>query len=149
MWSPHCWQYAKPIGVAVPQRGQLIVPLSGVRSSGFEIAGAIGMGIESDAPQLRQNFIPCGFSPRHAGQIMGTIGATATTGGAATAAASALPQFRQNDAPGRLSWPQAEQRISPSCTSLARVVGGRQIRATLHARQESARQPTPEQRIPC
>jgi len=25
MWSPHCWQYAKPTGVAVPQRGHVIV----------------------------------------------------------------------------------------------------------------------------
>jgi hypothetical protein len=24
--SPHCWQYAKPSGVAVAQRGQVIVP---------------------------------------------------------------------------------------------------------------------------
>jgi hypothetical protein len=25
--NPHCWQYAKPIGVAVPQRGQVIMLL--------------------------------------------------------------------------------------------------------------------------
>lgn len=25
MWRPHCWQYAKPTGVGVPQRGHVII----------------------------------------------------------------------------------------------------------------------------
>jgi hypothetical protein len=63
----------------------------------------------SVAPQLRQNFIPAGFSPRHAPQMAGNppAGAGVCVGGGA----SALPQFKQNDDPGGLWWPQAEQRI--------------------------------------
>jgi hypothetical protein len=57
-------------------------------------------------PQLRQNFIPTGFSPLQVGQITGNPGTT--TG---VCAASPLPQFRQNAAPTGLSWPHAEQRI--------------------------------------
>jgi hypothetical protein len=80
MCRPHCWQYANPSGVAVPQRGQLIVLDTAPRTSGLGVrpessarcgagagAGAACTGIacnERDAPQLRQNFIPGGFSPR-------------------------------------------------------------------------------------
>src|SRR2546430_14367785 len=45
-WRPHCWQYAKPSGVAVPQRGQLIVlpcatraPLGGVAAMPAAVEG--------------------------------------------------------------------------------------------------------------
>lgn len=61
------------------------------------------------APQLRQNFIPGGFSPRQAPQITdnpaGTAGVCPVGGGA-----SAVPQFKQNDDPGGLWWPHVEQR---------------------------------------
>jgi hypothetical protein len=63
----------------------------------------------SAVPQLRQNFIPGGFSPRHDGQITGNP--PLATG--VFAWVSALPQLRQNDDPGGLSWPQTEQRINP------------------------------------
>jgi hypothetical protein len=145
MCRPHCWQYANPIGVAVPHRGQLIVlpSAAGARlsergaregsSCDGAIAGAyagaiIGAGAgtgwlpklargpaaaaddcASDAPQLRQNFMPGGFSPRHIWQIVGNPAAGA---GVCAAEARALPQFKQNDAPGRLSWPHTEQRIA-------------------------------------
>lgn len=52
MWSPHCWQYAKPSGVAVPQRGHVIVlPCADTRGDGAipwsgvgALAGVIGVG---------------------------------------------------------------------------------------------------------
>jgi hypothetical protein len=63
-------------------------------------------------PQLRQNFMPGGFSPRQIGQITGNPGGDAGVcpyaGGGAD---SALPQLRQNDDPAGLSWPHIEQRI--------------------------------------
>lgn len=71
----------------------------------------------SAPPQLRQNFIPGGFSPRHAGQIVGNPGPEpgvwAKACGADAVGASELPQFRQNDEPAGLSWPHIEQRIVP------------------------------------
>jgi hypothetical protein len=80
--------------------------------------GAPITGIADDAvsalPQLRQNFMPGGFSPRHTPQIVGNPG-----GGAGVwpwawgPAANELPQFRQNDDPAGLSWPHIEQRIGP------------------------------------
>jgi hypothetical protein len=75
--------------------------------------------VASDAPQLRQNFMPGGFSPRHEPQMTGNPAAPA--GVCAGAAASAVPQFKQNDDPGGLWWPQAEQRsISPLLPRVSR-----------------------------
>jgi hypothetical protein len=168
MCSPHCWQYANPTGVGVPQRGHDTVdgrparggdasgprgakpgppapvptPICGGAPIGCATGGAIngpdgaaiGDGVAngpaggatigapsgganagepgvvcSAAPQLRQNFIPGGFSPRHDPQMIAgnpPLGAGVCVGGGA----SALPQFRQNDDPGGLWWPQDEQR---------------------------------------
>jgi hypothetical protein len=181
MCRPHCWQYAKPIGVDVPQRGQVTMPpgaagaagigpgagklvgacggaaLGGIGPGadgggvmngpgggiaigpgGITIAprgdaagglasgpwGGIAMGIggatsggggppvvASALPQLRQNFMPGGFSPRQTPHTLGNPGAA--EGVCANEGASELPQFRQNDDPDGLSWPHIEQRIGP------------------------------------
>lgn len=82
-------------------------------------AGDPGLVWPSDAPQFRQNFMPGGFSPRHALQMVGNPGATA--GVCAEAAANAVPQFKQNDDPGGLWCPQAEQRsITPLSPRVSR-----------------------------
>jgi hypothetical protein len=143
MCRPQPWQYAKPTGVCVPQRGHAIVEPCGARgapATGAGIAAATGIGRPAEGntlgvcgsvlrtpapiagdpgvvwprpvPQLRQNFMPGGFSPRHIGQMTLAAGNPAAMGGVC-AGTSALPQFRQNDDPGGLSWPQTEQRISP------------------------------------
>jgi hypothetical protein len=96
-------------GIRGPPGGGAIIgaPTAGAND------GAPGVVCASAAPQLRQNFIPGGFSPRHEGQITGNPPAAAGVG-AGAAAASAVPQFKQNDDPGGLWWPQAEQRsITP------------------------------------
>ncbi len=75
--------------------------------------GAPTAGIPTEAsaaPQLRQNFIPAGFSPRHVVQ-MTTGNPDPAPGVAVGGGTSAVPQFKQNDDPGGLWWPQAEQRI--------------------------------------
>jgi hypothetical protein len=73
----------------------------------------------SALPQLRQNFIPGGFSPRQVVQITGNP--APAPGVCAGAAANAVPQFKQNDDPGGLWWPQAEQRsITPLLTRVSR-----------------------------
>ena len=163
MCRPHCWQYAKFVGVAVPQRGHWIVaappaegrPPAAVASDGGDALGPLGgayagFGVEygtgdaigppgggaiigappagagandgepgvvceSVAPQLRQNFIPGGFSPPHPLHLTMPPGNPPPEAGVdAGAAASAVPQFKQNDDPGGLWWPQAEQRsITP------------------------------------
>jgi hypothetical protein len=66
-------------------------------------------------PQSRQNFMPGAFSPRHDGQNTAPPGNPVPATGVCcwTAGAIALPQFKQNDEPGGLSWPQTEQRIAP------------------------------------
>jgi hypothetical protein len=70
----------------------------------------------SALPQLRQNFMPGGFSPRQtthtgfAGNPCGEDGVCAKACAPAPEARE-LPQFRQNDAPIGLSWPHFEQRI--------------------------------------
>jgi hypothetical protein len=91
------------------------------------IAPGCGVGAVaacSDVPQLRQNRIPGGFSPRQAGQIAGNPAPVA--GVFAAPAASAVPQFKQNDDPGGLSWPHIEQRIglSPQPISQQRTAAG-------------------------
>lgn len=168
MWSPHCWQYAKPIGVAVPHRGHVIVrspegalgvpgigtlwggTLGGIVGgrSACELGrgtDAIGIGIGppgipysggggacggdaigpdgasmpgcdafwSALPQLRQNFMLGGFSPRHTPQTLGVGNPWGRAGVCPNAGANELPQLRQNDDPGGLSWPHIEQRIGP------------------------------------
>jgi hypothetical protein len=93
-----------PGGVANgPDGGIIGAPRPGAKE------GEPGVVCCNVAPQLRQNFIPGGFSPRHAPQITDNPapgpGVCAVGGGA-----SALPQFRQNDEPTGLWWPQLEQR---------------------------------------
>jgi hypothetical protein len=68
-------------------------------------------GAPSAVPQLLQNFIPGGFSPRHAPQIVGNP--ADGPGVCACTAGSELPQFKQNAEFGGLSWPHIEQRIGP------------------------------------
>ena len=172
MCRPHCWQYAKPTGVGVPQRGHVIVPLRGcaatrsaagrrrlprgrpgavggrpgcrqrrrrrmprsagpawlpapAAASGGPVGGAIIGGADrrchasarrrgadprrlmpdrlgrpaSALPQLRQNFIPGGFSPRHARQIVGNPGPAPGVCSMRRRARARVPQFRQNDDP--------------------------------------------------
>ena len=69
-------------------------------------------------PQLRQNFIPGGFSPRHTLQTLPGNGRGAA---GVCPCAKELPQFRQNDDPGGLSWPHIEQRIVPLTLNPSRV----------------------------
>ncbi len=88
--------------------GDAIGPAGGI------IPGAIGgialaPGPVIALPQLRQNFMPGGFSPRQTLQMLGNPAARG--GVCARAGAIELPQFRQNDDPGGLSWPHIEQRI--------------------------------------
>ena len=135
MWSPHCWQYAKPTGVEVPHRGHVIVVALGrtgatVGGAGVPngtapgmFAGMLGSGVgigaldatitaggsASDAPHDRQNFMPGGLSPRQTLQMMGNPPPAA--GVCWMAGASALPQFKQNDDPNGLSWPQTRHLI--------------------------------------
>jgi hypothetical protein len=70
----------------------------------------------SELPQLRQNFMPGGFSPWHTPHTEMPGNPCAEGGVCAKACApedSELPQFRQNDDPAGLSWPHFEQRIVP------------------------------------
>ena len=76
-----------------------------------------GIACASELPQLRQNFMPGGLSPRQTGHVMGNPGGGAGVG----AWASELPQFKQNDDPSGLSWPHIEQRISPLMLEPLRV----------------------------
>jgi hypothetical protein len=70
----------------------------------------------SALPQLRQNFIPGGFSPR---QTPHTVGNPAGAAGVCpNAGASELPQLRQYADPDGLSWPHIEQRIAIGPPSL-------------------------------
>ena len=71
--------------------------------------GYAGAPAVSALPQLRQNFMPGGFSPRQTLQVLDVGNRLAAAG----VCPSALPQFRQNDDPGGLSWPHIEQRIGP------------------------------------
>jgi hypothetical protein len=102
--SPHCWQNANAAGVAPLHRGHWTLPLapggavgmpawpptiggggSGPGGSGPPIGPPIGGPIPiagdpgvvtppSTVPQLRQNFMPGGFSPRHVGHMTGNPG---------------------------------------------------------------------------
>jgi hypothetical protein len=80
---------------------------------GIGPGGGVAIALRA-LPQLRQNFMPGGFSPRQTEHRLGNPWAG---GGvwpkAGAAGASELPQFKQNDDPGGLSWPHIEQRISP------------------------------------
>ncbi len=86
--------------------GDAIGPGGGIMPGAI---GGIAPGALIALPQLRQNFIPGGFSPRQTLQMLGNPAA----GGEVCAKAGAieLPQFRQNEDPGGLSWPHIEQRI--------------------------------------
>jgi len=79
-------------------------------------AGDPALDCASALPQLRQNFMPGGFSPRHTPHTE-MPGNPCTEGGVCAKACapdvSELPQFRQNDDPAGLSWPHIEQRIVP------------------------------------
>jgi len=110
---------------APPGGGIIGAPAGGIIGPPGEVPpGSVPGCAASAAPQLRQNFIPGGFSPRHTPQITGNPGAAAgvwTYGGAAGAADSELPQLRQNDDPAGLSWPHIEQRIGPLGLNRRRV----------------------------
>ena len=117
---PHCWQYAKPVGVDVPQRGHVIVlPCADTRSgvalgpaSGalpgapggvMPFAGALGTGVANG---------PAGGIPGNGGPGGGPGGAiigAPNAGDPGVVPASAAPQFRQNFIPGGFSPRQAEQ----------------------------------------
>jgi hypothetical protein len=103
----------------IPGGGAIIgAPTPGGPEGGAK-AGDPGVVAASDAPQLRQNFIPGGFSPRQLPQITGNP--APPPGVCAGAADSAVPQFKQNDDPGGLWWPQAEQRsITPLLPRVSR-----------------------------
>jgi hypothetical protein len=98
-----------PGGIPIGGGGPAIGP--GGAIGGFWIACA------SELPQLRQNFMPGGLSPRQTGHVVGNPGGGAGVG----AWASELPQFKQNDDPGGLSWPHVEQRITPLILEPPRV----------------------------
>lgn len=116
---------ANGLGAGIPDGGGVIgAPtgaLAGTLTTGplGAYAGAPGAVAASAVPQLRQNFMPGGFSPRQAAQIAGNPGPG--PGVCAGAAANAEPQFKQNDDPGGLWWPQAEQRsIKPLLDRVSR-----------------------------
>jgi hypothetical protein len=85
------------------------IPTDPGRPVGPKDAGDPTPGCESALPQLRQNFMPAGFSPRHVPHSK-MPGNPCAAGGVC---AKELPQFRQNDDPAGLSWPHFEQRIGP------------------------------------
>jgi len=83
-------------------------------AGGIICAGTFGCeAFWSALPQLRQNFMPGGFSPRHTLQVLDVGNPWGRAGVCPNAGANELPQFRQNDDPGGLSWPHIEQRIGP------------------------------------
>ncbi len=102
-------------------------PVPGAPYPGGAIGGGTSPGddMPSAPPQLRQNFMPGGFSPRHAPQIVGNpgpgAGVWAKACGGDAAGARELPQLRQNDEPAGLSWPHIEQRIGPLSLNPLRV----------------------------
>jgi len=108
------------IGGAMPG-----APYAGGAIGGGAIMGGPAGAAPSAPPQLRQNFIPGGFSPRQAPQIVGNpptgAGVWAKASGADAVGASELPQLRQNDEPAGLSWPHIEQRIGPLTLNPHRV----------------------------
>lgn len=54
MWRPHCWQYAKPTGVGVPQRGHVIMLLPGAavttRGAEPDAGGNMPGAVDGSAP---------------------------------------------------------------------------------------------------
>ena len=103
-----------PCGIAIAPRGDAAGGLAIGPPGGIPIGGATSGGggppvAASALPQLRQNFMPGGFSPRQTPHTLGNPGAP--EGVCANEGASELPQFRQNDDPDGLSWPHIEQRI--------------------------------------
>lgn len=100
-------------GVPLPKSGGGIAGVPGIPGIPGIPGGGPGGGpggAASAEPQLRQNFIPCGFAmpqvPHATGNPEG--------GGGVCMEPSALPQLRQNDAPGGFSWPHIEHRINMS-----------------------------------
>ncbi len=108
-------------GVPLPNRGGGAIP-DGAIPDGAIPGGGPGGGpgcAASAEPQLRQNFIPCGFAMPQVPQATGNPGG----GGGVCMEPSALPQLRQNDAPGGFSWPHIEHRINmSSCQGCGRRV---------------------------
>lgn len=89
-------------------------PGGGICGGGIICAGTFGCeAFWSALPQLRQNFMPGGFSPRQTLQVFDVGNPCGGRGVCPNAGANELPQFRQNDDPGGLSWPHIEQRIGP------------------------------------
>ena len=104
MCRPHCWQYAKPIGVDVLQRGQLIVLPCGTRDGpeGAAIAAGGGIAICGGIPAGPDGDII--GAPIAGGGIIGApiIGAP-IAGDPGVVCASAAPHCRQNFIPGGFS----------------------------------------------
>jgi hypothetical protein len=123
MWRPHCWQYAKPIGVDVPHRGQLMaLPWATARGAlggpGFAtgIGVAVGSG-GSPAGVAPGSAMICGALIACCGGAMngdppagdaigpptpGELGARGETE-PGSVEPSAAPQLRQNLIPGGFS----------------------------------------------
>jgi hypothetical protein len=103
-------------GMPVPGGG---MPIPTCGGDAIGPAGAIIFAGTPDAPaaralpQLRQNFIPGGLSPRHTLHVLDVGNPWGAAGVCPNADASELPQLRQNDDPAGLSWPHTEQRIAP------------------------------------
>lgn len=108
-------------GVANGPGGGMPAPIPGAPTDGGDAIGPAGAIMpagtlltppESALPQLRQNFMPGGLSPRHTLQVFAVGNRWGGAGVCPNADASELPQLRQNDDPAGLSWPHTEQRIA-------------------------------------
>ena len=113
-------------GEAIGPGGGIPIPADGGDAIGPDgasiVAGTLGCEpVASALPQLRQNFMLAGFSPRHTVQVLDVGNPWGRAGVCPNAGANELPQFRQNDDPGGLSWPHIEQRIGPLTLNPLRV----------------------------
>ncbi len=102
-----------PLGASAPIGGCTGLAIIPGAAAGIAGTGA-GLPIPGARlePQLRQNRIPGGFSPRQTGHIVDIAGnPTGADGVCAIGGVNELPQFRQNDDPDGLSWPHIVQRI--------------------------------------
>jgi hypothetical protein len=113
--SPHCWQYAKPIGVEVPHRGHVIV-LPCTRAAigiGAGVASGPGGGIADGMPGSG-----IGIGAPWPGAV-GAIGSGAIGSGIGAIAGvigpSADPHARQNFMPGGFSpWHTPQMMGNPA-----------------------------------
>ena len=127
-----CGDASGPPSMFAPMPG---APIAGGDAFGPDGATMPGDDVLSALPQLRQNFIPGGFSPRQTLQTLGVGNPWGRAGVCPNAGANELPQLRQNDDPGGLSWPHIEQRIGPlsqrACSNTAVTGMGPGLFATL------------------